>query len=90
MAAATLKCLIFSQTQQKTKSFFKRLEFGSNFQSQKSTYFFPATTDIGLSVGYKLNDKSILGIGASYKVGLGKGWNDIHISHQGIGLRVIC
>ncbi|MDB5223397.1 MAG: hypothetical protein JWN83_2064, partial [Chitinophagaceae bacterium] len=48
---------------------------------------FPATTDIGLSVGYKLNDKSTLGIGASYKVGLGKGWNNIRISSEGIGLR---
>ncbi|MDB5221567.1 MAG: hypothetical protein JWN83_234, partial [Chitinophagaceae bacterium] len=52
----------FKPNDQKPKSFLKRLEFGSNIQSQKSTYFFPATTDIGLSVGYKLNDKSTLGI----------------------------
>lgn len=77
----------FKPNDQKTKSFLKRLEFGSNIQSQKSTYFFPATTDIGLSVGYKLNNKSILGIGASYKIGLGRGWNNIHVTSEGIGLR---
>lgn len=77
----------FKPNEQKTKSFLKRLEVGSNIQSQKSTNFFPATTDIGLSIGYKLNDKSLLGIGASYKIGLGKGWNNIHITSEGIGLR---
>ncbi|MDB5221578.1 MAG: hypothetical protein JWN83_245, partial [Chitinophagaceae bacterium] len=77
----------FKPNDQKTKSFLKRLEFGSNIQSQKSTNFFPSTTDIGLSVGYKLNNKSIVGIGASYKVGFGRGWNNIKISSEGIGLR---
>jgi hypothetical protein len=77
----------FKPNNQRTKSFLKRLEFGSNLQTQKSQRYFPATTDIGLSVGYKLNDKSIIGIGASYKLGLGKGWNDIQLTHQGIGIR---
>lgn len=77
----------FKPNDQRTKSFYKRLEFGTNLQTQKSQYYFPATTDIGLSVGYKLNDKSIVGVGASYKLGLGKGWNDIQLTHQGIGVR---
>lgn len=77
----------FKPNDQKTKSFLKRLEFGSNFQSQSSSRYFPVTTDIGLSVGYKLNDKSILGVGASYKVGWGKGINHIHITSEGIGVR---
>ena len=72
---------------QRTKSFLKRLEFGTNLQSTKSNLMFPMTTDIGLSIGYKLNDKSIVGIGGSYKLGLGKNWNDVEVSHQGIGLR---
>ena len=86
-ASSDIEMPDFKPNDQKTKSFLKRLEFGSNIQSQKSTRFFPATTDLGLSVGYKLNDKDIIGIGASYKVGLGKGWNDIHFTSQGIGLR---
>ena len=77
----------FKPNDQKTKSFFKRLELGTNMQSQKATGFFPTTSDIGLSLGYKLNDKSILGVGASYKVGWGTGLRDIEISHQGLGLR---
>ncbi|HEX7903415.1 MAG TPA: hypothetical protein VF487_06025 [Chitinophagaceae bacterium] len=77
----------FKPNNQKTKSFLRRLEYGTNIQTQKATYFFPVTSDIGLSVGYKLTDKSIIGIGASYKMGWGKGWNDMRISHQGVGLR---
>ncbi len=77
----------FKPNEQKTKSFMQRLEYGTNLQKQKSTVFFPATTDIGLSVGYKINNKSVIGIGASYKMGLGNGWRDIRISHQGVGLR---
>ena len=77
----------FKPNDQKTKSFLQRLEFGSNFQTQTANRFFPVTTDIALSVGYKLNDKSILGIGASYKIGWGKGIEHIQITSQGIGLR---
>lgn len=71
----------------KTKSFFKRLEYGTNIQSQSAKLFFPATSDLGLSIGYRLNDKSIVGIGASYKLGLGNGWNNIKLTNQGLGLR---
>jgi len=77
----------FKPNNQKTKSFWNRLEYGSNLQTQKTNYFFPATSDIGLSVGYKLNDKSIIGIGGSYKLGWGNGWNHIKLTHQGASLR---
>jgi hypothetical protein len=78
----------FKPNEQKTKSFLKRLKFGSNIQSQTANRYFPVTTDVGISIAYKLNnDKSIIGIGASYKVGWGKGFNDIHITNQGVGLR---
>lgn len=77
----------FRPNGQKTKSLLKRLEVGSNLQTQKAGRFFPVTSDIGLSVGYKLNDKSIIGIGASCKIGWGRGFSNIHITTQGIGLR---
>ena len=77
----------FKPNSQKTKSFWKRLEWGTNIQSQKAKLYFPATTDIAFSVGYKLNDKSVIGIGGSYKAGLGESWQKIEITHQGIGLR---
>jgi hypothetical protein len=77
----------FKPNNQKTKTFLQRLEIGTNFQSQKAQGYFPVTSDIGLSVGYKLNEKSIIGLGASYKLGLGKDIRHIRISHQGLGLR---
>lgn len=77
----------FKPNDQKTKSFFKRLELGTNIQTQKSTNYFPTTSDVAVSVGYKLNDKSIIGIGGGTKVGLGRGWNNIRFSYEGISLR---
>jgi hypothetical protein len=77
----------FKPNTQKTKSFLQRLEYGANIQSQKASYFFPSTSEVGLSLGYKLNDKSIVGVGASYKMGLGRGWNNLRLSHEGIGVR---
>lgn len=77
----------FKPNNQKTRSFWSRLELGANMQTQKATSFFPNTSDIGMSVGYKLNDKSIIGFGASYKIGLGTGWRNISITNQGLGLR---
>jgi hypothetical protein len=77
----------FKPNNQKTKSFFQRLEYGTDIQTQRATNFFPITSDVGLSIGYKLNDKSIFGFGASYKMGWGSGWNNFQITHQGVGLR---
>jgi len=77
----------FRPNSQKVKSLWDRLEYGSNVQSQKGTGLLPVTSDIGLSVGYKLNDKSIIGIGGSYKLGWGENIRNIKISHQGVGLR---
>jgi hypothetical protein len=77
----------FKPNNQKTKSFWKRLEYGTNLQTAKSSTFFPTTTDIGLSVGYKLNDKSTIGVGGSFKVGWGKDIRHIALSSQGAGIR---
>jgi hypothetical protein len=77
----------FKANDQRVKSFWKRLELGTNTQSQKATNFFPTTSDLGLSLGYKLNDKSIIGIGASYKLGWGRGWNHIKLTSEGAGVR---
>jgi hypothetical protein len=77
----------FKSNSQKTKTFLQRLEYGVNIQSQKARSYFPVTSDIGLSLGYRLNDNSAVGIGTSYKLGLGRGWNNIRISSEGVGLR---
>lgn len=76
----------FKPNTQKTKTLKQRLEFGSNLQFGKPTRFQKSQADIGLSVGYKLNDKSTAGIGVAYKMGYGSIQN-FKISHEGIGLR---
>jgi hypothetical protein len=77
----------FKPNNQKTRRFLERFELGTNVQSQRSNGLFPVTSDIGLSLGYKLNDNSVIGVGASYKMGWGKDIRHIDISHQGAGLR---
>ena len=77
----------FKPNDQKTKTFWKRIEYGANFQTTHNNYYFPTTTDLGLSLGYKLGHGNIIGVGASYKIGWGNGINHIALSSQGVGLR---
>ncbi len=76
----------FKPNGQKTKSIWQRLEYGTNLQTVKNR-FFPVTVDLAFSVGYKLNNKSTVGLGASYKLGCGNDIRDIRFSNQGVGLR---
>jgi len=76
----------FKPNEQKTKTFLQRLEYSANYQFGKANKLLPATIDIGLSLGYKLNNKSIVGLGASYKMGFGS-IDHLNITHQGLALR---
>lgn len=77
----------FKPNNQKTKPFWKRLELGTDLQNTRGSSFLPITSDLGLSVGFKLNDRNIIGVGASYKMGWGKDIRKLSITHEGIGLR---
>ncbi len=77
----------FKPNSQRVKSFFGRLEYGFNIQSQRSSSWMPTTSDVAVSLGYKLNDKSVIGVGTAYKLGLGQGLKDFQITSEGIGLR---
>ena len=77
----------FQPNSQKTKSLWKRLEYGANLQFEPSSGFLPTICDIGLSLGYKLNNRATIGVGAAYKMGLGDGIQQIRISNQGVSLR---
>jgi uncharacterized membrane-anchored protein YhcB (DUF1043 family) len=77
----------FKPNDQKTKTFWKRLEYGTNFQTTRNNYYFPTVTDLGLSVGYKLGNVSTIGIGISYKLGWGNGIQHVALSSNGLGLR---
>lgn len=77
----------FRPNGQKVKSFGQRIEWSMNMQSQRSNGFFPLTSDIGLSAGYKLNDRSVIGVGGSYRMGWGTSLRNMRITHEGVGLR---
>ncbi|HWJ29076.1 MAG TPA: hypothetical protein VNS32_21205, partial [Flavisolibacter sp.] len=77
----------FKTNQEKTHSFSKRLTYGFDIQSQKSRYMFPITSDLGLSLGYKLNQNNMVGIGLAGKIGWGRGWSKIAVTYQGLGMR---
>ncbi|GGA91999.1 hypothetical protein [Puia dinghuensis] len=77
----------FRPNDQKTKPFWGRLEYGANFQTTHTNYYYPVVTDLGLSLGYRLGHSKIIGLGASYKLGWGSGIQHIAITSQGVGLR---
>jgi hypothetical protein len=81
----------FKPNNTKTKTFLQRIEYTANVGFGKinplaSGGTANATADIALGIGYKLNDKSTVGVGASYKLGMGN-LQRVRFSGQGIGLR---
>jgi hypothetical protein len=91
----------FKPNNQKAKTFWQRLEYTANIGfgrlnplalgTQATTgagarTSSDAVADIALGVGYKLNDKSTVGIAASCKLGLGS-IQRVRFSGQGLGLR---
>jgi hypothetical protein len=77
----------FKPNNEKVKSFKKRLQLETNFQSSRSTYAYPSTTDLGISLGFRISKKSIVGIGTAFKMGWGKDIRNIKISASGFSLR---
>jgi len=77
----------FKPNTQKTKSFWQRLEYSTNLQTQHAAYYWPSRTDFGLAIGYKLSDRASIGIGGSYSVGWGTPMQHISLSRQGGSLR---
>jgi hypothetical protein len=74
------------QADLKAKPLGKRLEIGWNLQTGSLIRSAPTSTDLGLSLGYKLNPKSVIGVGLAYKFSLGS-WDKIEFHHEGFGLR---
>ena len=78
----------FKPNNQKTKTLIQRLELGVNLQTTRANGWFPSTTNFGLSLGYKISNKSTIGIGGSYNMGWGTNINHIHFSSQGMSHQV--
>lgn len=77
----------FQGNDQRTKSFLHRVEYGANLQTTTGRGYFPITTDIAASAGYRLNKFNIVGLGIAYKIGWGSDIHHIRVTSQGIGLR---
>lgn len=77
----------FKPNTQKTKSFLQRWELGYDIQSQRNNGILPSRTTLALYAGYRLNDQSVIGGGITNTIGLGNGWRDIRLTHEGIGFR---
>ena len=76
----------FKKKEVKSKTFKQRLELGSNMQFGKPNKYTSSQADIAMSVGYKINDKSIAGIGLSYKLNYGA-IDNFYLQHGGVGVR---
>jgi hypothetical protein len=77
----------FKPNDQHNKTFFHRLEYGTYFQTTPATTLYPSFSDLGLTLGYKLGHQNTIGVGASYKLGLGRPIQHFSLSSQGAGLR---
>lgn len=76
----------FKPNTQKVKTFLKRLEYSADVQFEKSSNRLPSAANVGLGVGYKLNDKNAIGMGLNYKLGMGS-IQHISFTSQGLGIR---
>ena len=76
----------FKPNMQKTKTFWQRMEYTADVQFAKHNSLLPTTSDISLGAGYKLDNKKIIGIAASYRLGWGS-ISRIKFTNEGMGLR---
>jgi len=77
----------FKPNSQHNKAFLKRMQVNFDIQSQRHTAWIPAISTIGLNLGYKVNDRSICGVGIGYVLGWGQPFSHISFSSQGASIR---
>ena len=87
LAVEKKKELDFTPNNQHSKPFKKRIEYGFDFQFRQSEWNHPTVANIAGKIGYKFNDKISAGVGLNYLLGLGKGWDKLLISNEGLGIR---
>lgn len=82
----------FKKNPERGKPFWHRLTTGYTFQTSRAIAgdLKPAMLEIGGSIAFKHTPKLSYGIGFSGSIGLGRDWQNIHFSYEGIGLRVFC
>ncbi|GGA93388.1 hypothetical protein [Puia dinghuensis] len=77
----------FKPNGQRTKSLWRRLEAGVNLQTSRTNRYYPNVLDLGGSLGYRLTDKSTIGVGTSLKIGLGSDIRHLALTASGASLR---
>jgi len=77
----------FKVNTQRLKNFWGRWELGTNIQSTRNNNWLPATTQLGLSTGYKINDGATIGLGIAGSIGWGKDIRHMVLSYEGLSGR---
>jgi hypothetical protein len=77
----------FQPNSEHNKMLWKRLEYGFNVQSTHTTPYLPATSDIAATIGYKVSDRMVVGVGCGFKLGWGQPFSHLSLSGQGASLR---
>jgi hypothetical protein len=67
--------------------FRQRLETQYDFQNTRATGDRPAMIQLGASLAYKQTPKLRIGIGLSTELGMGRDWQHLKLSYEGISLR---
>lgn len=76
----------FKPNSQRTKTFLQRLEYGFDFQLAKTNRSLPGGANLGITVAYRINDKSEIGLGLSNRIYLLFS-PKVKIQINGIGVR---
>lgn len=77
----------FKPNSQRTKTFLERFEYGFDLQADRSSKLVPSSFTFGLSVGYKLNDKFITGLGTNFTLFYNTKPFKTNINKEDLGLR---
>ncbi len=88
-AVNNLKETGFRKNPQRAKPFLLRWQTQYNLQFLRASAdgLRPAMAEIGASLSYKHNDWLSAGLGIALPVGLGKGWQQLKLSYEGISFR---
>ncbi len=70
----------------RSKTFKQRIVVGSDFQFGRPNRYTSSQADLGISLGYKLGEKSLVGAGISMKIDYGS-ISDFYMKAGGLGLR---
>lgn len=79
----------FKKNPERAKPFKDRLEINYNFQTSRSSTngLKPAMLDLGASVAFKHTPNLSYGIGIAASLGLGKDWQNIKFTYEGVSAR---